>query len=305
MIDALLLGTGAMMPLPDRWLSSALARIGGELILFDCGEGTQIPLQQHGWGFRRLSMICLTHMHADHVSGLPGMLHAIANAGREEPVRIVGPVGTQAVVASLRIIAWPLPYAIEIEEREGGERFEIAEGVTGSLHSGDHRIPCLAFRIDVARGRQFQVEAAERAGIPMEHWRRLQQGHDVDIDGGRVRADDFLGPERRGVSIAFVTDTRPVQGLPAFLNDVDLLICEATYGDPADALKAVERKHMTFAEAATLARGSRARRLWLTHFSPAVTEPLSYRSEAARIFPDAVVGFSGLQETLAFEDEDI
>src|SRR5947209_5652215 len=101
MIDLLLLGTGGMMPLPQRWLSSLLVRCEGELILFDCGEGTQVPMQSFGWGFRRLSAICLSHWHADHVAGLPGILHTIANSNRTEPLTIYGPAETLRVVRGL------------------------------------------------------------------------------------------------------------------------------------------------------------------------------------------------------------
>src|SRR5262245_42798789 len=121
MIDLLLLGTGGMLPLPNRWLSSLLVRCDGELILFDCGEGTQIPWRRFGWGFRRLSAICLSHAHADHVAGLPGLLLSLANAGREEPVTIFGPVHTGADVAGLRVIAPILPYQVSVEELASGD----------------------------------------------------------------------------------------------------------------------------------------------------------------------------------------
>src|SRR5690242_6770675 len=112
-IDTLLLGTGGMSPLPDRWLSALLVRCRGELILFDCGEGTQIVWRCFGWGFRRLGAICISHTHADHIAGLPGLLHSIANAGRTEPVALYGPPGTAVVVAGLRTIAPWLPYELQ------------------------------------------------------------------------------------------------------------------------------------------------------------------------------------------------
>src|SRR5690625_4770875 len=102
MIDVMLLGTGAMVPLPDRWLSSALVRVGSSLILLDCGEVTQIAMRERHWGFRRLDAICLSHMHADHVAGVPGLLHTVANAGKTSPLMIYGPVGTIDVITGLR-----------------------------------------------------------------------------------------------------------------------------------------------------------------------------------------------------------
>src|SRR5687768_1947254 len=141
MIDAVLLGTGGMLPLPKRWLSSFLIRVNGHLTLFDCGEATQIAWRQSGWGFRRLGAICISHMHADHIAGLPGLLHALANAGRTEPIAVFGPVGTAGVVSALRAIAPVLPYEIRIAELRDGERFTLPGGIVGSCEPGDHALP--------------------------------------------------------------------------------------------------------------------------------------------------------------------
>jgi ribonuclease Z len=304
MIDLLLLGTGGMMPLPNRWLSSLLVRIGGDLVLFDCGEGTQIPWQSFGWGFRRLGTICLSHLHADHVAGLPGLLHAVANAGREEPLTVVGPPGTARVVQALREIAPALGYEVRIREIDEGVRLAMPGGAIATVLRGEHRGPCLAYRIDIARGPRFLVERAEAAGIPIQAWGRLQRGEDVTVAGRTYRSADYLGPPRKGVAVGFVTDTRPVPFLPKFLEGVDLLVCEGTYGDPADQVKAIEHKHMTFSEAATLAHEAGAGELWLTHFSPSIADPLVYRHYAEAIFPRVTVGYSGLQATVAFPDDD-
>jgi len=303
-IDLLLLGTGGMMPLPNRWLSSLLVRIGGHLVLFDCGEGTQIPWQTFGWGFRRLSSICLSHMHADHVAGLPGLLHAVANADRTDPVTIYVPPGTSRVVKALREIAPVLTFELKIREVNGYERFELPGGSIGRVFRGDHRLPCNCYRLDLARGRRFVPEKAMAQHIPIDYWNELQRGQNVTIDGRLVESESVLGPPRKGLSIGFVTDTRPAPGLAEFLAGVDLLICESTYGDSADHQKAVERKHMTFAEAAELARAAGAAALWLTHFSAAMSDPLEYRDNAASIFPNTTIGFSGLSATLNFAQVD-
>src|SRR5688572_3417795 len=136
MIAAVLLGSGGMLPLPGRWLSSLAVRVNGTLTLFDCGEGTQIAWREVGWRFRRLGAICVSHTHADHIGGLPGLLHAVANAGRTEPISLFGPTGITEVVRGLRSIAPVLPFAVQVTELEGGERFSLPGGLMGSCESG-------------------------------------------------------------------------------------------------------------------------------------------------------------------------
>ncbi len=304
MIDALLLGSGGMLPLPDRWLSSLLVRCRGELTLFDCGEGTQIPWRGSGWGFRRVGAICLSHTHADHVAGLPGLLHALANADRTEPVDVFGPIGTAAVVAGLRSIAPVLPFPVRVRERADGDQLALPGGLDGTVRAGEHSLPTLIYRLDLARARRFSPERAAAAGVPVERWRELQQGTPVPGRAGLVAPEHVLGPPRRGLALAYVTDTRPLPTFPPFLAGVDLLVCEGSYGEPADGPKAVERGHMTFAEAAGLARAAGARALWLTHFSPALPDPSAFLSEATAIFPETTIGATGLTTTLTFDEEE-
>lgn len=302
MIDLILLGTSGTIPLPGRPLSSVLGRVGPELILFDCGEGTQVSMRRWGWGFKGLSAICLSHMHGDHVSGLPGLLLSVANAGRVEPMDIYGPIGTRIVVAGLRVIAPRLPYEVRVHELTTSDGLDW-NGTTIATLPVDHAIPCLAFRLDLARTRRFQPERARALGVPIEGWKLLQQGRSVTVDGRQIRPDDVLGPARRGIRFAYVTDTRPTSELPQFLADSDLLVIEGTYGDPADAVNAMANKHLLFSEAAEIARAARARKLWLTHFSAKLLDPERHALEATRIFPDTTIGQEGLTTSLRFDDE--
>jgi ribonuclease Z len=302
MIDAVLLGTGGMMPLPGRWLSSLLIRVKGQLTLFDCGEGTQIAWRESGWGFRRLGAICVSHTHADHIAGFPGLLHAVANAGRTEPIDVFGPAGTGEVVRALRAIAPVLPYEVRVMELNGGERFTLPGGLIGRCEPGDHALPVLAYRADLIRGRAFLPDRARTLGVPMRLWSQLQVGESASWDGGLVTADAVLGPARHGLAIAYVTDTRPVRTLPRFLNAVDLLVCEGTYGSDEDQAKAVRNRHMTFREAATLARDANAKVLWITHFSPALDDPAAFAVNGTSIFPRAVIGNDGLTIELPFPE---
>ena len=303
MIDAVLLGTGGMLPLPDRWLASLVIRVNGHLTLFDCGEGTQIAWRESGWGFRRLGAVCISHTHADHIAGLPGLLHAVANAGRTEPISVIGPTGTADVVSALRTIAPVLPYEVLITELRGGECFPLPGGLIGSCELGDHALPVLAYRADLARRRAFLPERARALKIPIELWKQLQAGESVSWTGGTASPDAVLGPPRSGVSIAYVTDTRPVSKLPQFLQAVDLLVCEGTYGSDEDLPKAIRNRHMTFREAGGLAMRANARHLWVTHFSPALEDPAAFMANAGDVFPKAVIGHDGLTIRLPFSDE--
>lgn len=303
MIDFLLLGTGGMQPLPDRWLSSLLVRCQGELILFDCGEGTQIPWKSFGWGFRRLAAICISHYHADHIAGLPGLLHSVANAGRTEPVDLFGPVGTGKIVAGLRVIAPRLPFELRVHELTSGDRIDLPANLTGSVLDGDHGLPCLLYRVDLARERRFEPERAGALGIPRQLWSNLQAGEPVTWDAGSAVPAQVLGPDRRGLSFAYVTDTHTLPDFPTFLAGVDLLISEGTYGDAEDTEMARTHHHMTFAQAATMANEARASRLWLTHFSARMDDPAIFSPNATEIFAATEVGYSGLTTTLNFVDE--
>jgi ribonuclease Z len=303
-IDVLLLGTSGMHPTADRWLSSALLRCGSELILFDCGEGTQIPWRRSHWGFKRVSTICVTHWHADHIAGLPGVLFSIANAGRIEPVTLYGPVGIGRIVAGLRVIAPHLTFPLDVVELEHDGTFRLGDELTGRVVLGEHGVPSLAYRLDLRRARRFNRARAEGLQIPRQLWRTLQHGQDVTWEGGSAAADDILMPPRPGLAFGFVTDTRPLGVHRELMRNVDLLVCEGTYGDSMDAVKAQEWGHMTFAEAATLAREAEARHLWLTHFSPGLKDPEEWLPEATAVFSETVVGYSGLTTTLSFPDEE-
>jgi len=297
-LDVALVGTGGMMPLPNRWLSSVLLRYQGRLILFDCGEGTQISLRALGWGLKDIELILISHVHGDHVTGLPGLLLTLANSGRTEDVLIVGPQGFSGIVERLLVVAPHLPFSVRYLELGGGECFEHA-GLTITCAQAEHHVPCLGYRIDVPRGRRFLPERARELGVPVADWRRLQRGETV----GGVSSEAVLGPPRHGLSVGLVTDTRPTPFLVQLISGVDLLVGEGMYGSDDDQPRALERTHMTFREAAQLAASAGAKQLVLTHFSPSVVEPDSYVGNAREVFPETIVGRDHLTLSLSFADE--
>lgn len=302
MLDIYLLGVGGMMPLPGRWLSSLLVRHGGSLLLFDCGEGTQIPLRAAGWGLRAIDAVFLTHYHADHCSGLPGLLLTLGNAERTEPLHVFGPRGLGAVVRGLRVIAPRLPFEVECHEVAGGDAWTL-DGLQVRALAVEHGMPCLSYTLERARGRRFLPERAQALGVPLPFWKRLQNGETVTWDDRTVPPEAVLGSARPGVKLAFVTDTRPLPTLPEFVAGAQLLVCEGMYGDPADLPRAEENRHMLFRESAGIARDGGVEQLWLTHFSPALTDPAAWLAEARAVFPATTLGHTGLTATLHFAED--
>jgi len=298
-LDVALVGTGGMMPLPNRWLSSALIRFKSHLILFDCGEGTQISLRSLGWGIKDIDLVLISHLHGDHIAGLPGLLLTQANSGRTEPVDVLGPPGLSDAVTKLRVIAPHLPFDVRCRDLAEGDTFEL-DDLRGTCALADHHVTCLAYRLDLPRGREFLPARARELGVPIEHWKHLQREETISFDGRIVAPDEVLGEPRRGLSIGLVTDTRPTPALRELARGADLLICEGTYGDDEDQPRAVERKHMTFAEAAQLARAAEVRQLLLTHFSPALVDPPKYAARAEEVFPQTVVGHDHFSLSLKF-----
>ncbi len=310
MLEICLLGTGGSVPKPDRWLSSAFARHVGKGIIIDCGEGTQLALKEAGYAAGQICLILITHFHADHVSGLPGLLLAMANEGRVDPVTVAGPKGTERIVRSLCVIAAGLPFQVVIHEfaSDGGDLPpELFEGSAANANPMKisafpcrHSMPCLGYRLSLARAGKFDPEKAKALGIPMHLWGILQRGGEV-ADGERVyTSDTVMGPPRRGIDVSYVTDTRPTDTILKNIAWSDLLICEAMFGDDKPD-RAAKTRHMTASEAATLAYESGARRLWLTHYSPSVPDPAECLVQARKIYPEAIAGCDGMKETLMYE----
>ena len=298
MIDVALLGTGGMMPMPERFLSSMLLRINGRLILADCGEGTQVTLKMLGWGFKAIDTICFTHYHADHISGLPGMLLTIGNSGRTEPVKLIGPPGLKKVVEGLRLIFPELPY-IEIDNVDCVINFN---DFSLKANEGDHRIKCLSYRFDISRKGKFSVEKAKTLGLPVNMWSILQKGGTVEYNGKIYTSDMVLGNARKGIRLSFCTDTRPVDSLVNFINGSDLFVCEGMYGENEKQKKAIEYKHMLFSEAAKLAKLGNVKELWLTHLSPSMKEPELFIDNAKKIFANTKVGYDRMYTRINFEE---
>lgn len=300
MLDVCLLGTGGMMPLPYRWLTSLMVRYNGSSLLIDCGEGTQIAIKEKGWSFKPIDVICFTHYHGDHISGLPGLLLTMGNADRTEPLTLIGPKGLERVVNALRVIAPELPFPIKcIEIREPEETFEM-NGYRLKAFRVNHNVLCYGYTMEVDRAGKFDVERAKAAEIPQKYWGILQRGETLEHEGRVLTPDMVLGPARKGLKLTYCTDTRPTESVKNNAEEADLFICEGMYGEKDKQKKAREYKHMTFYEAAELARDAKVKELWLTHYSPSLTRPEEYMNDVREIFPEAVAAKDGRSMELVF-----
>lgn len=303
MLDICLLGTGGMMPLPYRWLTSMMARYNGTSILIDCGEGTQIAMKEKGWSPKPIDVICFTHFHADHISGLPGMLLTMGNAERTEPLLLVGPKGLSKVVASLRVIAPELPFVIDCLELTEAEQTIQFDGFRIEAFKVNHNVICYGYSLVIDRIGKFQLEKAIELGIEKKYWNRLQKGEIIPLKEMTLVPEMVLGSARKGLKVTYCTDTRPTQGIVKNAANSDLFICEGMYGEPDKKNKAKENKHMTFYEAAEIAKRAQVKRLWLTHYSPSLNRPDEFLPAVRKIFPAAETCRDGKSLELFFEED--
>ncbi len=304
MLDICLLGTGGMMPLPGRWLTSLMTRYNGSNLLIDCGEGTQIAIKEKGWTVKPLDVICFTHYHADHISGLPGLLLAMGNAERTEPVTMVGPRGLERVVNGLRVIAAELPFEIKFIEITEAERVLELAGYRITAFRVSHNMICYGYSLEILRQGKFDVERAKAQNIPLKFWNPLQKGQTMEENGVVYTPDMVLGADRKGLKVTYCTDSRPTASIAAHAADSDLFICEGMYGEPEKQQKAREHKHMTMAEAAEIAREAKVKELWLTHYSPSMVHPKWYLNDTRKIFPAAYLGEDGKTLEMKFEEDE-
>ncbi|MBQ8799143.1 MAG: ribonuclease Z [Lachnospiraceae bacterium] len=301
MLEVCLLGTGGMMPLPNRWLTALMTRLNGSGLLIDCGEGTQVAIREKGWSFHDIDVICFTHYHGDHISGLPGLLLSMGNAERKEPVTLIGPKGLERVVGALRTIAPELPFALEFHEITEAEETIFCHGYEIEAYKVNHNVLCYGYSVVVRRGGRFFPERALENNVPQKFWNRLQRGETIEEDGICFTPNMVLGPPRKGIRLSYCTDTRPTKSIVAHATDADLLICEGMYGEDDKQNKALEHKHMTFYEAAKLAKEANAKELWLTHYSPSLIRPEEFIPRTRKIFPETYAGKDGKTVVLEFD----
>ncbi|SFB21438.1 RNAse Z [Acetitomaculum ruminis DSM 5522] len=302
MLEVCLLGTGGMMPLPDRYLTALMTRYNGSSLVIDCGEGTQMAIKSCCWNFKPIDVICFTHFHADHISGLPGLLLTIGNAERTEPITFIGPKGLENVVNSLRVIAPDLPFPIKFIELTKNEEEIKIHGYRIKAFKVNHKITCYGYTINIDRAGKFDPEKAAKNQVPKMYWSKLQKG-EVIVDGDiTYRQDMILGKPRKGLKITYCTDTRPTQEIIDNAKEADLFICEGMYGEYEKLGNAKKYKHMTMYEAAEIAQKANVRQLWLTHYSPSTVYPENYLKAVKKIFENTHASRDGYYVEMFFEN---
>lgn len=306
MVEITLLGCGGSMPVPNRFLSSLLINYRGRKILIDCGEGTQVSMKIANCGFKTIDYICITHLHGDHIIGLPGILSTIGNCGRTEMLTIIGPKGIKEVIDAFRLIVGELPYDVNIIENPKEDILVsnnyINKDIIISTLEVDHSTSCIAYSFYIKRKAKFDIEKAMKNNVPKVLWSKLQNGREIKLDGNIYTKDMVLGQPRKGIKLSFVTDTRPIKEIVDFVDNSDLLVCEGMYGDDCDLERAIKNKHMTFRESATIAKQSNVEAMVLTHFSPIIKDPNMYIENAMEVFENTIIGTDRLKLDLLFKE---
>lgn len=262
-----------------------------------------MAIKEKGWSFKPIDVICFTHYHGDHISGLPGLLLTMGNADRTEPLTLVGPRGLERVVSALRVIAPELPFEIKFIEITKPEEVLELNGYRITAFRVNHNVTCYGYTLEILRQGKFSPDSASAHEIPLKFWNPLQKGQTVEDEGRIYTPDMVLGPPRKGIKLTYTTDTRPTESILRNAKGSDLFICEGMYGEDDKIEKAKGYKHMTFREAATLARDAEVGEMWLTHYSPSLVRPDDYMDTVREIFPKAWPGKDGKSVELNFEED--
>ena len=301
MIEIIFLGTGASIPSRSRMLPCIVLRRKDELIVFDCGEGAQYRFLQSGLGVNKKMVILISHMHGDHVFGLPGLITTMSFLGRTKPLTIIGPPGIKKFLnCVLKTIPHHIRYDISVYEKEPGVVYEADEYIIEAYET-EHSVTNYAYVFkEKERPGKFHPDKAMKLGVPKGPlWKKLQMGFPVVLEDGRIiRPEDVLGPPRKGIKIVYTGDTGPCEDIISACKEADVIIHEATYSSELTE-KALKEGHSTTVMAAETAKRCKAKMLILTHIS-ARYEGLEDKllEEAKRIFENTILAYDGLKVTV-------
>lgn len=306
-MEAFILGCGGMMPLPYRHLTSVLLRRDGDLFLFDGGEGTQVSLRRLNLKWKKINAIFVSHTHADHVTGLPGILMLSAQVERTEPLYIYGPPKiAEYIETSRKVLDMYINYPIIVKEITAPCIVHHGEDYYIRCFPLDHTKTCVGYTLEeLDRPGEFNPEKALQLGVPVGPlWGQLQKGNNVQNSKGKtVRPEDVMGAKRSGRKFSFVTDTLYKNTIAKEVQGSDLLICEGMFEDELID-QAREKKHMTASQAATIARDANVKRMCMIHYSPRYTdkELPKLLEQAKKIFPAAELSKDRMHIEIPYED---
>lgn len=306
-MEAFILGCGGMMPLPYRHLTSVLLRRDGDLFLFDGGEGTQVSLRRLNLKWKKINAIFVSHTHADHVTGLPGILMLSAQVERTEPLYIYGPPKiAEYIETSRKVLDMYINYPIVVKEITAPCIVHHGEDYYIRCFPLDHTKTCVGYTLEeLDRPGEFNPKKALQLGVPVGPlWGQLQKGNNVqNSEGKTVRPEDVMGAKRSGRKFSFVTDTLYKNTIAKEVQGSDLLICEGMFEDELID-QAREKKHMTASQAATIARDANVKRMCMIHYSPRYTdkELPKLLEQAKKIFPAAELSKDRMHIEIPYED---
>lgn len=300
-----ILGTSGMMPLVDRFLTSCALSRAGEIFLFDCGEGTQVAIKKANLKWKQISTIFISHMHADHVTGLMGLLMLSAQVDRIEPLYIYGPEALKEYIdESRKMLDAYINYPIIIKTAKEGVVIE-REDLIISAKNITHKKPCLAYSVsEKERSGEFYPDKAIALNIPKGPlWGQLQKGENVEIDGKIITPNMVTGNKRKGRKFTFVTDALYNPDISEFAKDSDILVCEGMF-EGSLLEDATKKQHLTCLQSATIARDANVKKLYLTHYSPRYSkfQLKALEAEARTIFEATKLGKDGLTINVALKD---
>ncbi|MBO4439191.1 MAG: ribonuclease Z [Spirochaetaceae bacterium] len=306
-LEAFVLGCGGMMPLPYRHLTSVLLRREGDLFLFDGGEGTQVSLRRLNLKWKKINAIFVSHTHADHVTGIPGILMLSAQVDRDEPLYIYGPPKiAEYIETSRKVLDMYINYPIIVKEITAPCVVHEGDGFYIRAFPLQHTKTCVGYTLEeLNRPGEFNPEKARALNVPVGPlWSKLQSGESVlSADGKTVTPEQVMGAPRSGRKVSYVTDTLYLPSIAKEVQGSDLLFCEGMFDSELEQT-ATEKKHMTAAQAATIARDAKVKQMAMIHYSPRYTdkELKVLLDEAQKIFPETVLSKDRMVFDVPYED---
>lgn len=304
--EVFVLGTGGMQPLPRRFLNSALVRRKGEEFLFDAGEGTQVALKKLSIHWKKINRIFISHMHADHVTGLPGILMLSSQVERDTPLHIYGPSPLDEYIdANRKLLDMYINYDIIVHTVDKNEVIVDEDEFVIKTFELDHRKPCYGYSlIEKDRPGEFNKDKVISLGVPQGPlWGRLQKGEDIEVDGKIIRSADVMGEKRKGRKFSFVTDTTYKEDIAANVYKSDLLLIEGMF-EHSLIEDAHEKKHLTMVEAATIAKDAEVLSAGFMHHSPRYIDRdlRALEKEGQEVYDKTFMCYDGMHFEIPLKD---